>query len=156
MNTIKTILVPIDFGEPSESALACAVDLAEQVDARVIILHVFELPIISFPDGAFVASAELASRIVDASQKALLDAVKRHRAHDVEIEPVLEQGDPKEVILSTIERIGADLVVMGTHGRRGLARALVGSITEHVVRRSPVPVLTTRETAQGSDTSAAA
>jgi nucleotide-binding universal stress UspA family protein len=142
MNPIKTILVPIDFGDPSDAALAYAVDLAEALCARVYILYAFELPIIGFPDGAFVASADVASRIVDAGQKALDAAMTRFRGRNVEMTPLLKQGDPREVILSIGKEVGANLVVMGTHGRRGIARALIGSVTESVVRTSEVPVLT--------------
>jgi nucleotide-binding universal stress UspA family protein len=142
MNPIKKILVPTDLGEPGESALAYAVGLSESLGAEVILLHAFELPVIGFPDGALVATADLASRIVNASQKALGEAVERYKGRKVKLSPVLTQGDPREIILAVANDMGADLIVMGTHGRRGIARALIGSTTESVVRTSPVPVLT--------------
>jgi nucleotide-binding universal stress UspA family protein len=146
MNPIETILVPTDFGEPGESALAYAMDLAEGLGAKVILLHAFELPIIGFPDGAMVATADIASRIVNASQKALDDAVSKYRKDKVELTALLKQGDPREVILAVAKDTGANLIVMGTHGRRGIARALIGSVTESLVRTSPVPVLTVHGT----------
>jgi nucleotide-binding universal stress UspA family protein len=80
------------------------------------------------------------------SQNALKEAVAKHRGRDVDIESALEQGEPEAVVLRMIEKVDADLVVMGTHGRRGLARAILGSVTEAVVRGSPVPVVTVHST----------
>jgi len=142
MNPIRTILVPTDFSEPAASALAYATDLAEGLGARVFLLHTFELPIVGFPDGAMVATAELASRIVNAAQKALDDAVAKVRRGSIAVTPLLKQGDPRDVVLATAEETGADIIVMGTHGRSGIARALLGSVTERVVRTSSVPFLT--------------
>src|SRR4051812_38174421 len=142
MDPIKTILVPIDFGPPSEAALGYALDLAEALKARLFLLYAFEFPIIGFPDGAMIASADVASKIVDAGQKALDKAMEKARGRNVEITPLLKQGDPREVILNMAKEVGASMIVMGTHGRRGIARALIGSVTESVVRTSEVPVLT--------------
>jgi nucleotide-binding universal stress UspA family protein len=145
MKPIQTIVVPTDFGTPAQSALAYAVELAEGLKAKVILLHVFELPFVGFPDGVLVASAELAGRIVNASQKALDDAVAAYQGSKVPITALLKQGDAREIVLAVAEEVGADLIVMGTHGRRGVARALVGSVTESVVRISPIPVLTVHD-----------
>jgi nucleotide-binding universal stress UspA family protein len=142
MNPIKTILVPTDFSEPAASALAYAVDLAEGLGAKVVLLHAFELPIVGFPDGVVVATADVASRIVNAAQKALDDAALPFAKRKVEITALLKQGDPREVVLATANDLCAELIVVGTHGRRGIARALIGSVTESIVRTAPVPVLT--------------
>jgi nucleotide-binding universal stress UspA family protein len=142
MEPIKTILVPLDFGEPSSTALAYAVDLAEGLGARIYLLHAFELPIIGFPDGAMVVPPDIAARITNAAQKALDDAVARFTGRKVEMTPMLKQGDPRQVILDQAAELGAQLIVMGTHGRRGISRALIGSVAERVVRSSSIPVLT--------------
>jgi nucleotide-binding universal stress UspA family protein len=143
MNSIKTILVATDFGEPGERALTYAVDLARWLGAKVVLLHAFELPVVGFPDGAMLASAEIASRITNAAQKALDEAVANvRRDGKIEITTLLEQGDPREVVLAMAKETEANLIVMGTHGRKGIARALIGSVTESVVRVSPIPVLT--------------
>jgi nucleotide-binding universal stress UspA family protein len=142
MRTPKNILVPVDFGEASDAALAYAVDLAEGTDAKVFVLHTFEIPIVGLPDGVVAATAELTGRIVNAAQKALDDAVKRFAGRKVPITSLLKQGDAREIILAQAKELGADLIVIGTHGRRGIARALIGSVAESVVRTSPVPVLT--------------
>ena len=142
MNTPKTILVPTDFSVAAETALDHALALAAKLGAKVYVLHTYELPIVGFPDGALVASAEIASRIVNGAQEALNACIAKRKESGVVIEPLLSQGDAREVILATARDVSADLVVMGTHGRRGIARALIGSIAEAIVRVSPVPVLT--------------
>lgn len=142
MNTPKKILVPTDFSEPSEAAIDYAVNLAQKLGASVHVVHSFELPLVGFPDGVLTVPAEMASRIIDASQTALTRIQEKYKAKGVTLETSLEQADPREGILTATKKLGADLIVMGTHGRRGLARALIGSVTEAVVRTAPVPVLT--------------
>lgn len=144
MKPIETILVPVDFQEPSSRALAYAVALAARVGARVIALHAYELPIVGFPDGAMVITADVATRIINAAQKGLDDLVAKIGRPDVPLSAVLEQADARDAVLAVATRVGADLIVMGTHGRRGLTRALLGSVTESIVRTSPIPVLTLR------------
>ena len=142
MPKIKTLLVPIDLGEQSNAALDYAVDLAETLGARIYVLYAFELPIVGFPDGVVLPTAELASRITTAGQAALDHAIERHTGRKVEMTALLKQGDPREMIVEQAKEVGADLIVMGTHGRRGAARALIGSVAERVVRTATVPVLT--------------
>jgi nucleotide-binding universal stress UspA family protein len=142
MRTPRTILVPIDFDDASIAALDYAVDMAENTDAKLYVLHTFETPIVGLPDGVIGASAELTARIVGAAQKALEDAIARYDGRRVVITPILKHGDARKVIVSLAEELEADLVCIGTHGRRGIARVLIGSVAEGVVRTSPVPVLT--------------
>ena len=138
----KTLLVPTDFSEPAEAALAYAVALAETLAARVHLVHGYELPLVGFPDGVMTISAEAASRIISAAESSLRDAARRYEGRNVTIETALVQADPREAILQAAKKVGADLIVMGTHGRRGIARALIGSTTEAVVRTATIPVLT--------------
>jgi nucleotide-binding universal stress UspA family protein len=142
MRTPRTILVPIDFGDASSAALDYAVELVEGTDADVYVLHTFEIPIVGLPDGVVAATAELTSRIVNAAQGALDDTAARYEDRKVRVKTLLKQGDAREVILAQAKELGAELVCIGTHGRRGIARALIGSVAESVVRTSPVPVLT--------------
>jgi len=143
MAPVKNILVPVDYSETAEHALAYAVELAIGLHARVHVVSAWEMPNIGLPDGLVVATADIVGRIVDAVQDHLRELEKKYKAR-VDIRTELVQGDPRDAILTAVERIGADLVVMGTHGRRGVARALMGSVAESVVRSCPVPVLTVR------------
>ena len=102
----------------------------------------YELPVVGFPDGVLLPNAEIASRIVTWAQSELDACVAKRSESSVSITPILRQGDHPREVLSVAEEVVADLIVMGTHGRRGLSRALIGSTTESVVRTSPVPVMT--------------
>lgn len=141
----KTILVPTDFSEAASVALDYAVELAEKLGASVHVVHAFELPLVGFPDGTMTISAEMASRIIDAAQSALAELAKKHAPRKIALSTALEQADPRDAVLSAAKKVGADLIVMGTHGRRGIARALIGSVAENVVRTSSIPVLTLRQ-----------
>lgn len=142
MNAPQTIVVATDFGPSAEAALDYAVVLAKALNARIFLVHTYQLPIIGFPDGAIVASAELAGRILDGAQTAFARDVERHRDSGVAIKTLLKQADAREGILEAVNEVQADLVVLGTHGRRGIARALIGSVAESLVRTSTVPVMT--------------
>lgn len=142
MSRIELILVPIDFGPHSQHALEYAVGLAEQLGAAVHVITAYELPIASFPDGVYVPSAEIATRLIEASQASLDKACAPFKNGKVKVTSHLEQGDPREVVLELCKVMPVGLIVMGTHGRKGIARALIGSVAESVIRTSTVPVLT--------------
>ena len=138
----KIILVPTDFSTAADAALARAVDLAATLGAKVYVMHAYQLPIVGFPEGVLVPTADMATRIITWAQKELAASIARYQGRGVELVSMLEQADPRAATLSVAEEISADLIVMGTHGRRGVARALIGSLAEHIVRSAPVPVLT--------------
>lgn len=140
----KTILVPVDFSDTSERALDYAVDLAKPLGATVVVMHSYELPVYGFPDGAFVATVEMATRIMNGAQAGLDAEVEKHKGAGVAMKTVLRQGIPVDEVHSVADEVNADLIVVGTHGRRGLARALLGSVAENVIRTSSRPVLAIR------------
>lgn len=141
MSPIKSILVPVDFSETSNHALDYAIDLASQLGARVTVMHAYELPIYGFPDGALVAGAEAATRISGVAQAALDEAVAKRQGRGVPLTSELRMGPPAEEVHSTAAELHADLIVVGTHGRKGLARALLGSVAESVIRTATRPVV---------------
>jgi nucleotide-binding universal stress UspA family protein len=137
----RHILVPSDFGECAEQALEIAIALATKLDAKLTLLHVCELPVSAYAmyaQGLYFPMDELEQ----AAKKALDEAAKRLRERMPNADAVLASGTAVEQILGTLKEKGADLVVMGTHGRRGISRVLLGSVAEKTVRLSPVPVLT--------------
>lgn len=138
----KTILVPTDFSDSSGSALAYAVKLAKSLGAELVVLHTYELPMIGFPDGTLVATAELTSRVLEGARVALDAAVAKHAGAGVSLRTLVKQGESWRTIVDTAPEVGAGLIVMGTHGRSGLPRALLGSVAEKVVRMATCPVLT--------------
>ncbi|MCL2777827.1 MAG: universal stress protein [Polyangiaceae bacterium] len=144
MTLPKTILVPTSFDEGSETAILYAIDLAKALNASLVILHAFEIPLVGFPDGTLVATAELASRVLQGAQQGLDDTIKSHETSGVPMRGLVRQGETWRTILDTVAEVGAELIVMGTHGRRGLPRALLGSVAEKIVRTASCPVLTVR------------
>jgi nucleotide-binding universal stress UspA family protein len=137
----KLILCPTDFGEPSRAATDYAVTLAKALDSEIVLMHAFEIPMIGFPDGALVATADLTSKILEGAQAGLDRESARVADAGVKVRTLVKQGDAPTAICETASEIGADLVCVGTHGRRGLPRALLGSVAEKVVRMAHVPVL---------------
>lgn len=143
MTLPKTILVPTDFSEYADQALAYAATLAAQLDAKIHLVHAITIPLNGVREMAY-GSALIESATTEA-QAALDELATRYRDR-VSMGPVrVEVGDAREVIDRVAETIGADLIAMGTHGRRGVKRVLLGSVAESVVRSAPCPVLTIRQ-----------
>jgi nucleotide-binding universal stress UspA family protein len=138
MSSIKHILVPVDFSPASERSLDKALQLARAFDARVTLLHVWSLPAVGYAEGLAWPIDDLQQAAREALAEVYAKTVKLHPKTD----SVLLEGNEWRQILETVNSRGCDLVVMGTHGRRGLPRLLLGSVAERVVRPSPVPVLT--------------
>jgi nucleotide-binding universal stress UspA family protein len=114
--------------------------LASAVGASVTLFHAYEIPVIGVPDGTFVATPEMVSRIQASAERALEASLHEH-AGEAQLDSLLREGRPWEAILEAAREVSADLIVMGTHGRHGFVKALLGSVTEKVVRTSSVPVL---------------
>lgn len=142
--SFQRILVAVDFGEASDKALDWALALAEKIGkgAEVVVMHAYELPVYGFPEGALVVSADVATRLASGAQAALDSMVKARQARGARVRGVLRQGIPWEEVNSVADQEKADLVVLGTHGRKGVARVLLGSVAERVVRTSTRPVVT--------------
>lgn len=142
MTLPRTILVATDFSEQADAAVAYAAELAARLDATLHFVHAITVPALGFQEmGIAYASVTIESLTRDA-QNALDACVARHRERVSIGTRRLEVGDPRDIIDSVAAAIRADLIVMGTHGRRGVRRFLLGSVAESVVRSAPCPVLT--------------
>jgi nucleotide-binding universal stress UspA family protein len=140
----RGILVPIDFSAPSEAALAYALRLAGISKAVVHVCHVIPLPHVL--DAFYEHGLEQPESVKRIRQK-----VRKHIKEIVlttgsEVAPRIHfsEGEAAEKVLEAVTKLQPDLIVMGTHGRRGAKRFLLGSVAEAVVRRAPCPVLTLR------------
>ena len=136
------ILVPTDGSPASDAAIEHAIDLAEQYGARLHALYVV--------DGAAYSSLEAGAEVVvEALESEGEEATRRvaDAAADAGVECVtsVTSGTAYRSIHDYVDEHGIDVVVMGTHGRKGIDRYLLGSVTERVVRTSDVPVLTVRQ-----------
>jgi len=136
------ILLPTDGSDAADAAVEHAIDLASRYDATLHVLYVAdttEYSTVTFEDDVVDPLEREGEDVVDA-------VVERADGRGVVAKGVVMQGGVFETIQSYVADEGVDVVVMGTHGRRGLGRALLGSVTERVVRTSDVPVLTVRQT----------
>lgn len=153
MVSFHHILAPVDFEPCSEHALDVAIDLASQFDARLTVLHVWDIPAAAYP-GMVSVSPEIWATLAEAAQQGLDRTMARVRERLPGAHGLLVRGQAAAEILTAVEGVKADLVVIGTHGRHGLPRMLLGSVAEKVVRTSPVPVLTVRSPAGSPSTPA--
>jgi nucleotide-binding universal stress UspA family protein len=140
----KHLLVATDFGDAAVRALTYAVELAALLGARVTVVTVFEVPLPILAAETSLVNAEVFDQVLVASGNALGRAVKSLEGRGVEIASLLREGDAHRVVRDLCGEIGADLVVLGTHGRQGISRAILGSVAESILRDAPVPVLTLR------------
>jgi len=148
MLQLQKILFPTDFSKCAEQALAQAVFLAEKYGAEIHVLHVITI----FEDQPSVVSNEIAEtkemvrKLEDIAEKQLNKLLDSHSSNDIKIITEIKRGlSAAPAILEYVSDKQTDLIVMGTHGRRGLGHLLLGSAAEEVVRLAPCPVFTIRE-----------
>ena len=133
----ERILVAIDGSEVADEAAKHAIHLAKQNDAVLYVVHVVD------PDTmpSDVSSLSVDRELAELSEGLIRDVVERSEAEGVEAEGEVLTGAPHKRILQYARDHDVDLVVMGTHGRTGVSRVILGSVTEHVTRHSEIPVL---------------
>ena len=141
--TTKTILFPTDFSTASDAALPHAEALAKSSAARLLIVHVEEPPLA-------YGGGELYYGLPEPSSERILKMLEDVRPKDPAIPFAhrLTMGDPAGEIVRIARDEQAEMIVLGTHGRTGMSRLLMGSVAETLVRRAPCPVLVYRETAE--------
>jgi nucleotide-binding universal stress UspA family protein len=139
MKVFKHVLAATDFSEASTPALELAISLAQEQGAQLTLVNVCEVPI--FPEAV---PMDLVTPIAEAAWVRLgrLQASVAGRVPGVQ--RIQKIGAPWEQLLVAAGEVGADLLVVGTHGRRGVSHAILGSVAERVVRLSRIPVLTVR------------
>lgn len=144
---IKRILVPVDYSSCSRASLQLAVELAQTFQATLDVVHVWDRP--SYVSDVVMTTSE------PVSGKSLIALIQENAQRDLDeflrttalppgttITGRLLSGDPASTLMHELKQKKCDLVVVGTHGRTGLAHMLLGSVAEKLVRLSPVPVLT--------------
>lgn len=145
MSDFTTILVAVDFSDSSDNAFRLALSLAKKYSAKLIILHVINEPIdlrgFYVPHITF---ERLEEEIEQGAQKLMDSFCHQHVISFENYESLIVPGLPYDEIIKQAETRGADLIVLGTHGRAGLDHVLFGSTAEKVVRKAKLPVLTVR------------
>ena len=141
MLKVTKVVVPVDFSEHSERALAYAVDLAKSFRAAVHLVHVY--PVTAYAAPPLIPGPVVVGQFRDESQRVFDELIARaKREYSPDLTGTLCEGVPHVEILRCASDVGADMIVMGTHGRTGFEHLLLGSVAERVVRGSTVPVLT--------------
>lgn len=148
---LQRILVGVDFSPEAEAALAHATQLAQQMSARLILAHIVPLPTEVVEDSTYdpifraqIASADLGALHRTQSADLLQDLASRCGQLGLEVESVLVDDNPSDGLARVADEMGADLLVVGTHGRTGLKRVLLGSVAERAVRLAHVNALVAR------------
>ena len=148
MSRIRQILVPIDFSGSADLALEYAADLARRYSAELHLVHVLEDPILigGSADGFIIDPPGLRARMAEDARRLLEQTLERCTRPHVRATREVVFGKTAASINDLALARRSDLIVMGTHGRSGLAHLMLGSVAERVVRSAPCPVLTVRAT----------
>jgi len=138
----RLILVPMDFSAPSESAFVYALKLAKTTGAEVHVCHIIPIPHVldAFYEHGF-AQPESVKRITQKARKRVKELAA---GADVPLRTHFSEGEALNGVLEQAVKLKPDLIVVGTHGRRGAKRFFLGSVAEGVIRRASCPVLTLR------------
>ena len=151
----KKILVPVDFSELNQLVIQAAVEIGEARNAEVDLLHVAEEPhspsylgeaYAPYGEG-YGPSTSLRDKLWEITRTRLelqLGGMVRKISTSVKVKTTLLWGDPVKAIVQVAESGNFDLIVMATHGRKGMDRFFIGSVTEEVIRRAPCPVFVIR------------
>ena len=148
MSDYRTFVVPYDFSAHARAALYAAVDLARRLSADLHLVHVVQPPSYAYGfgvygGGAVSAAAVDLAEVRDGAMKSLTEVAEGVAGFPGRIEAHVVEGiGVADLIRATAEKLGADLIVMGTHGRTGLAHVFLGSVAERTLRSAPCPVLT--------------
>lgn len=138
--SIRQVLVPVDFSEPSIDALRFAAGFAETFGATLTVLHVVEPFHVDWKMDTLTLRRRARSEALRHLQKLVADEIHGARPGQAK----LDEGHPAQSIVDFARRSKTDLIVMGTHGRSGVTRALIGSVAERVVRHAHCPVMVVR------------
>ncbi len=144
MINLKKILCPIDHSDGSKEALKYAVSFAMKNEAKLYLLHVIDIR--SFDESIDTMATQIPNdETIKQLKTKLLECIPEEIRSDMQIEALVVQGVPFAEIISIAKGNNVDMIVMGTHGRTGIAHMMIGSVSEKVVRKAHCPVLTVRQ-----------
>lgn len=144
---LNKILCPYDFSESSSHALRYAIEFASTYKAKLYLLHVFDIRVLDYGEPIYGISIPTGDAI-GAIKTELANSIPEKVKNELQVETIVVSGVPFYEIIKFANENGIDLIVLGTHGRTGLAHILLGSVAEKVVRKASCPVLTIRHPGQ--------
>jgi nucleotide-binding universal stress UspA family protein len=137
----RKLLLATDLSEASEAATDQAFELAKRLEASLLVVSVIDPGALQLPGGRFRARVDQVRERREVQAQAL---VERGRSESVEVSFLVWTGDPGDMIVEAAEAEHVDMVLVGSHGRGAVGRLFLGSVSEHVVRHAPCPVLVVR------------
>jgi nucleotide-binding universal stress UspA family protein len=141
---IKTILVAVDFSEPSEAALDAAIGIAKQFGAELHLVHAYSIPIPMVTPYEVAIPDVYLDETRKAAQDRLAKCLEKAKQAGLTAEAHMTEGVPHIAIEEAAKSVGAQLIVMGTHGHTGLTHVVLGSVAERTLRHAPCSVLTVK------------
>ncbi len=144
MINIKNVLCPVDYSVYSEKALHYAIEFAEKYQAKLYLMHVLDIRFYDINDPDLYNINIVDKETIEKLRARLLKCVSEETKGKISVEAIVIQGVPFTEIITAARDYKIDMIVIGTHGRTGLSHAIMGSVAEKVVRKSPCPVLTVR------------
>jgi nucleotide-binding universal stress UspA family protein len=151
MISIKTILCPVDFFPASDAAVNYAAGLAANYEAGIHLLHVIT-PLPAMPYEYAIDTSPIVKSMEDEAKAELQNLSDKVKAAGINVEYEVRAGDVYEEIKRSMDSVKPQIIVMGTHGRRGVERWFMGSTTEKLLRHSPVPLITISGTGEKAGT----
>jgi nucleotide-binding universal stress UspA family protein len=142
----RTVVLATDLSPTSEAATAAALDLAATLGARLLAVSVVDPGTLRVAGGRYVARVD---QVRAQREQFAQELVARGRTAGVAVDFLVWEGDPGEAIIDAAQAEGADMIVVGSHGRGTVGRFLIGSVSDHVVRHASCPVLVVRSSAPG-------
>lgn len=144
MAAIKRIMTAVDFSDTAQVAAQQAEELARNLGAELVVVHVLNEPAFALAEGSGYVSPAVVEEYEAAMKVKLSGIAQALSANGAKVEAKLLRGVPHDAIVSCAQTEKIDLLVLGTHGRTGISHLLLGSVAERVVRLSKVPVMTVR------------
>ncbi len=141
---LSRIVAAVDFSELSHRAVEMAAEWATTFGGELHLAHVYRLQGLPMPDGAVMAGPGAVTEVMDEAQHRMQEVQKELSNRGISAETHLQEGSPSACLCELAKHLSADLIVLGTHGRSGVAHAILGSVAERVVRHAPCAVLTVR------------
>ncbi len=137
----KKILCPVDFSDTSMNAANNAINFSMEIKAEITFIHIIDIQALQNIGDLSGGGINDINLLIEEEKPVLSKLKEECDKKGIKVKTVLTHGEPVSVILETIKEEGHDLIIMGTHGKTGLTRLVLGSIAENVVRKSDIPVL---------------
>ncbi len=144
MITFKKILCPIDYSDCSAMALRYAAGLALKDSGRLYLMHTIDKRIYDYGGPIYEVQPSPDEETITRLKEKLAESVPKEIRGDIEVETIVSVGIPAQEIVNAAHEKEVDIIVMGTHGRTGVAHVVMGSVAENVTRKALCPVLTVR------------